>query len=475
MMMPNTIASGWPPVWINQATLSTIDSLPSRDPENSGFGTTQVTVWEEDNGNDWDIYMKYNLADGALGMWVFPPFHPATTGLIEINPAVTVTNTNPFNGFTEIHVVYQRENQGIPGSWDICHTWTNNFGAAWTAPVILDMAVNDDAIDPAIVYTEDPSNPRGMLVQFVWSEFNPAPASLLYEIMYDAYYYDPTLPPPGRGYVGAIPIRGAAIPPPPPIPAGDCFFPEIASIDEIFTPGIYDYYFAVVWQEQTAAGQWNIWYVAGTTTIVPGPPAAIPNMATMGQLNANPAGEDCYDPDIAASQDYAPNEAYYFHVNWVHYIPAGPGGVPPQSWQIDSCYSAGWFPTPAPPFAMAPIAHGPMNSVLDRPTIALKLINILFPIFETWMAWEDSANPVATIPDIWYRVGWCNFGLAPPFGFMMPAARVGYLPGVGGQSIEGNPEFWNRNELTRMFPPLTHLVFDQDLGGGTKEVVYIDP
>jgi hypothetical protein len=413
--------------------------------------------------------MKYNLADGALGMWLFPPFHPATTGLIEINPAVTVTNTNPFNGFTEIHVVYQRENPIVPNTWDICHTWTNNFGAAWTAPVILDLNVNQDAIDPAIVFTEDLSNPVfGMLVQIVWSEYNPAPASLIYEIQYDAFYYDPTFPPPGRGYVGTTLIRGTANGAP-----RDCLVPEIASIDEIFTAGIYDYYFAVVWQEQINLGapglQWNVWYIAGTTTISPPPTIAVPNPATLGQLNPGNRAGDSYDPDIAASQDYAPIEAYYFHVVWVYNIWAA------GTWQIDSCYSAGFLPTPAPPFLATASAQGPVGFPLDRPTIALKLINILFPIFETWMAWEDQSNPVANNPDIWYRVGWCNFGLAPPFGFMMPSARVGYLPGVGGGSVEGNPEFWNRNEITRMFPPLTHLVFDQDLGGGTPEVEYIDP
>ncbi len=91
MLISNASGSGWPVVWLNQATLSNIDCNPSQDPENSGFGTTQVVVWEEWNGNDWDIWMKYSLLDGALGSWVFPVVQPATTAMNEINPAVTIT------------------------------------------------------------------------------------------------------------------------------------------------------------------------------------------------------------------------------------------------------------------------------------------------------------------------------------------------------------------------------------------------
>ena len=473
MLMSNVLGSGWPVVWINQATLSTVDSNTSEDPENSGFGTIQAAVWEEWNGNDWDIYMKYSLLDGALGSWVFPVIHPAITGLNETNPAVTVTNINPQTGFTEIHVVYQRQNTNVINTWDICHTWTNNFGITWTVPVILDNNVLQDAIDPAIVYTEDFSNPvRGMLVQIVWSELNPNPLIATYEIQYNAYYYDPTLPPPGRGYVGAILIQGAATG-----AGGDCLHPEIASIDEIFTPA-YDYYFAIVWEENVflrvpPVWQWNVMYVDGITMITPWPPVWVLGVA--GQLSTNAATHHSYDPDIAVSQDYAvaaPFEQYYFQVDWVHYTPAA-GGIP-QSWQIDTSYCAGFIPMPGAVSFVPQFLVQSSSSVLDRPTIAVKLGNNI-PTFQAWIAWEDSSNGAATNPDIWFRVGWYCFGLNPPWSFMVPPTRVGYVPGAGGGSIEYNPELWNRNDLSRPLPPLTHLVFDQDLGAGTPEVVYIDP
>jgi len=200
MFMSNTLATLGPPVWINQATLSNIDSNPSKDPENSGFGPIQAVVWEEEvaPGNH-DIWMKWSGADGALGSWVFSINHPAITNDNEINPAVTVTNQNPDTLATEIHVVYQLDNGG---NMDVCHVWTNDWGQTWTGPITLDRRQAEDARDPAIVYTEDVSNPGqglGMLVQFVWSEVTPALGA--YDIYYEAFYYDPTVAAPGRFYV----------------------------------------------------------------------------------------------------------------------------------------------------------------------------------------------------------------------------------------------------------------------------------
>jgi hypothetical protein len=303
ILMANALASAGPPIWINQATLSAIDYLPSEDPENSGFGTTQVVVWEEEIAPGiHDIYMKYSLADGALGTWVFPVFHPATTPQDEINPAVTVTNINPINGFTEIHVVYQWMNPALPPQWDVMHTWTNNFGAVWTAPVPLDATQANIAIDPAIVYTEDVSNPQfptSTLVQFTWAELNPGPGGPgTYEIQYGAYYLDSTAVPPVRGYVITTLIRTS--------PGGNCMHPEIASIDDILFAGSVNFYFAIVWDEPDVLPPFNlnVWYADGTTFWNFPPPAlytTAPNPA--GQLNPPNIAGDSYDPDIAATQD----------------------------------------------------------------------------------------------------------------------------------------------------------------------------
>jgi len=478
MLMSNTLATLGPGAWINQATLSPVDYRPDIDPENSGFGPIQAVVWENWNGANWDIWMKYSVLDGALGSWIFPPIQPATSPLLnEINPAVTVTNFDPITGVTEIHIVYQIENPVFPPTYDIHHIYTFNFGIAWTVPWVLDNIPANDAIDPAIVYTDDHApGPRGggfrgMLVQFVWAEFNPI--TMAYEIYYDAFYNDPSLAPIPRGYIGATLVRAS--------PGGSCEVPEIASLDETANALAYDYYFVIVWQEPIAVAPFNIniWYIAGTTTTSPGAPVAVPNAATLGPLTVNVApGENCYDPDIAATQDYQVLpiiQQYYFHVNWVHYMPAGPGGVPPQAWQIDNCMISGGGPAPpAAVFIPLPIARGPVNILLNRPTIASKLIAINPPatIFETWMCWEDSNVP-GSAPDIWFRMGQHTVG-GPIFGWIGAAARVPYIQPIG--STEFNPELWNRNDAARVFPPFTHLVFDMSTGlGGNQEVEYIDP
>jgi hypothetical protein len=462
MLMSNVMASGWPPNWVNQARLSILDSNPSRDPENSGFGPIHVVVWEEWNGNNWDIHMKYNLVDGAPLSWS-PPIAVATDDDVdEINPAVTVTNINP-DGNTEIHVVYQRENLDFPNTYDIIHKFTPDFGRNWPGVQTLDMNEPQNAIDPAIVYTEDVSNPDvrwyGMLVQIVWSEVNPATGR--YDIKYNAYYLDPTVRPPNRGYAFPFPGGSTTIRP---APAGsNCMVPEIASVDERFTGGIFDYYFAIVWQEGVI-GLWTVMYVDGLTIITPGPPVIF--LSGAGAISTGP---NCYDPDIAATQDYQEEETYYFHVDFVTLVVAG-------IMQIDTCYYIGNTPTPgAASFIPTAPAQGPGPApfVLDRPTIASKLIQVGPTIFETWMAWEDSTNPAANNPDIWFSVGTCQAGGA--FGYTWVAARVGYNPPLEEGSIEHNPELWNRNDAVRMFPLLTHLVFDQDVGGGIPEVIYIDP
>ena len=477
ILMSNALASAGPPVWINQATLSIPDSNPGQDPEISGHIMTQVVAWEEWNGNDWDIWVKFSLLDGALGSWIFPATQPGITAANEINPAVAVSQVHPGSG-QEIHVVYQLLNP-VTGINEIWHTW-KLLGIPWVPPVLIsNPALN--AIDPAIVYTEDILSPApgfvGMLMQIVWAE-ETAVGSTLYQIQYDAFYFDPFAGPP-RGYVSALPLLGG-----PPLigvttistaPAGfTCLYPEIASVDEntFARIGPVDFDFSVVWQEDNATGQWNIMYADGTTQTSP-IGTAIVTVNPNGQINPGTSTDNCYHPDIAATQDYlGPNfaETYYFHVNWVrHNTSSG-------NFYIESCYAVGGATTPGfGAFIMVvPAAQGPTPATLDNPTVATKLISLGPTVFETWMAWEDSTNPGATNPDIWYRVGAYTVG-APPFGYTWGPGRVGYLPGVGGGSIEYNPELWNRNDWFRAFPPLTHLVFDQDLGTGIPEVEYIDP
>ncbi len=464
MLMSNVLGSGGPPIWLNQATLSNVDPNPSQDPEISGFGLTQVAVWEEWNENNWDINMRYSLNDGAPGSWVFPVVHPATSPADETNPAVTVT-INPFNGATEIHVVYQ-EWDSMLAQWDVYHTWTNNFGVTWWNPFRLDVFPPSDAIDPAIVYSEDLSNPGfpGMLVQFTWAELNLV--SGFYEIQYDAYYYDPTIPPPGRGYVGPTLIRAS--------PGGHCEKPEIASFDDRVMGGLWNYFFGIVWQEPgvVAPININIWYINGMTIISPPPSITILTPGSLGQINpvfVPPIG-DCYDPDIAATQDYQVPETYYIHVDWVFNVWAVPPA--PATWQIDTCYAVGAVPTLGAAALAAGLtvpARGPGIIVLDRPTIASKVIG-LPANFQTWMCWEDNSMPGSN-PEIYYAVGLYTGGM-PPFAFVAGPARVTYLPLVGSNNF--NPELWNRDDSTRLIPPLTHLVFDQTIAI-TPEIEYIDP
>jgi hypothetical protein len=474
MLMANAFASAGPPVWINQATLSTIDYLPDEDPENSGFGMIQAAVWEHWNGADWDIYMKYSLADGFIGTWVFPILHPATiVNVDERNPAVTVTNVN-INGFTEVHVVYERWNN-VAAQWDVCHTYTVNMGGLWTVPVILN---NNDARDPAIVYTEEVSNPippaawYGMCIQIVWSELNPV--STFYEILYNAWYYD--VP---------VAVWGYAMPLPPfpltvirAIPGGSCEKPEIASVDETMTMGTWEYYFAIVWQEPSGVAPFNteIWYTDGWLNVRPGVVAITIPLPATGKLNTNAPGTgNAYDPDIAATQDYqnpaVALEEFYFHVNWVFQNAVN------LNYQIDTCYAAVVAPMPGfVAFTITLPAQPAIPTILNSPTIASKLIMQWppFTIFETWMCWEDNSVP-ASAPDIWYRVGQWN-NMARIFGYtMFWPALVPYVQPIGGAS-EYNPELWNRNDAARLFPPLTHLVFDMTTGlAGNQEVEYIDP
>ena len=247
MLMPNVIGvTGFPPiVWAGQATLSNnLDYLDDQDPENSGFNTLQVSVWEHWNGGDWDIWMKISFLDGALGTWAFPPVHPAMIpGNNEINPAVAVTRTHPATG-QEIHVVYERTNP-ITFVQEICHTYTNNFGLFWS-PVTVLSTWGVDSTNPACVYSEDLAVPGvliGFLCQVVWEE-NIGGVNT--QIMYDAYVYDPTW-----GARGTLPGGPYVVTPVMPGGYVSQELPEIASVDERSSPLAYDHYFAIVWQQRT--------------------------------------------------------------------------------------------------------------------------------------------------------------------------------------------------------------------------------
>jgi hypothetical protein len=248
---------------------------------------------------------------------------------------------------------------------------------------------------------------------------------------------------------------------------------EVASVDENNNPRLFlwDFDFSVVWEQENMASLiGEIWYHDGTTQTWPFI-ANVLNPAGPGQICPSVSTDDCSEPDIAATQDYQPwwAEIYYFHVDWVR------ENTSTGNFFIESCYAVGRASLPgAAAFVMvAAPAQGPTPWPLDNPTIASKLR--VGPFFETWMAWEDSTNRTATNPDIWFRVGTYTVG-APPFVYTVGPGRVGYLPGAGGGTTEYNPELWNRNEQLRLFPPLTHLVFDTSIGlAGNQEVEYIDP
>jgi hypothetical protein len=478
MLMQSVLAATGPPyVWALQATLSTPDNRASQDPENSGYGVLQVSVWEEQDPItlNWDIFLKYSNNDGNA--WLWPALQPPMTGANEINPAVSVTRNHPVTG-QEIHVVYQRWNT-VSGNWEICHVYTNNLGIAWIGPVVIS-TVGVSATNPACVYTEDQNNPVPgsitTLFQVVWEEALPAPA-VGTQIMYDAFAYDPTWIP-VRGYIPGGPFLIRAP------PAGlTCELPEIASVDERINPIAYDYTFNIVWQEINAAGNWNVWYVAGTTTTSPPPPSVVLTAGSLGILNVVAAGSDHTDPDIAASQNYLPigiPQWYYFHIVWVRQTIVVPGAW---NFAVDSCYWYGVNPTPASAVfiatpAVAAFGPVPLPVPYDDPTIATKLITpppIAPTIFEIWFAWEDTT--VLVTAEIYYRVA--QYWDPPPFfWFTVGAGRVPYTPPPPPMmDIEQNPELWNREDALRVNPPRTHLVFDKNphpVGAGI-EIEYIDP
>ena len=187
----------------------------------------------------------------------------------------------------------------------------------------------------------------------------------------------------------------------------------------------------------------------------------------MGQINAINVNADHKEPDIAATQDYMNPETHFFQIVYVKIVTAVP------TYTIESSYIRGGGPTPwaAAYIATAPV-YAPAN-IVNRPTVASK-VTIIFPtFFDTYFAWEDYSD-VNGNPDIWYRVG--QHALGAGWAFLIPALRVPYVP-IGVGDTEQNPEFWNRNEATRILPPFTHLVFDRDPDpvGGMIEVEYIDP
>ena len=379
--------------------------------------------------------MKYSLLDGAPGSWLFPLFQPATTVQWERNPAVSVTPST--GGSTEIHIVYEREDlvQGVL-TWRIYHVYTNNFGAAWIGPVLMNSVARANAYDPAIVCTEDLATPGGggpgFLNQMVWSE-ETGFATGVFQILYDAHIYDPTLLP-ARPYVGPTIIRTN---PNVGIIYG-CYKPEIASVDERSNAVAYDFPFAIAWEETWPSGagipavRYDIYYVDGTTTTSPGVPATALTAGSIGIIS-NPllAQVDAREPDIAASQDYpAPGavEQYYYHIVWVSKLwPNAGGGAYGNS--VEHSYTCGI--TPWPGFAafiagLVPVTGPSVIQAYDNPTVALKLQNVVGPVFDSWFAWEDTSGPSPM--DIYYRPGRYTVG-GPPFVFRAGPAIVPYAQG----------------------------------------------
>lgn len=484
VLMQNTLASIGPPVWINQATISIIDPQPSEDPEIAGYGSIQAVVWEEQNpSGDWDIHMRYSLTDGAIGSWIMPPLQPAATFEDEINPAVAVTFVTGDTMATEIHVAYQKfvpKSDGSYGFWQVYHTYTTNFGLSWVPPVLVSSAAPPElnAIDPACVFTEDlaPRVPgqKPFAVQIVWAEetgLNTAD----YLIKYQAYRYDPSLAP-SRAYhlfAGGVSIRGN------PFGAGfSCMKPEIASIDDNFWTPQNDFYFAVVWEEEmpTALGpnQWNIYYLDGqliTSGAAGPPPRPAPGFypGTPGIINLGGIQVDALEPDIAATQDYA--WIYYIHIVYQYKTWIGFPSPPASPNSIESSYYSGGLPMPGSLLYIPLTVKGGTTTQLENPTVASKLISQSPVTFESWICWEDWALPTAS--DIFYRMGTYNTGTTT-FTWWVPPGIVGYST-TNQAGPEHNPELWNRNDGSRLFPAFTHLVFDDLIPTGVPEILYIDP
>ena len=464
MLMPNSMGATNPAItWAGQATLSTTgDNVVDQDPENSGYGTLQVAVWEhETSGSNHDIFIKYSTSDGATGTWSFPPNQTATTNMDEINPAVCVTRNHSQPIGQEIHVVFQRYNTQSGGVWEICHTYTNDFGNIWSPVTIISTAYTN-SYNPACVYTEDTmlgpgsgGGAIGFVCQIVWEEFISATRR---RIMYDAFVYDPTWMARGTLPGGPFPISNSSF---------TANLPEIASIDDTFNNSANNYQFSIVWQEQNSSGSnWNIWYTDGMTETAP-TVQVVQGTGSLGQINPNIIDFNHTEPDIAASQDYQLNEIYFFHID---YLRVGSNATPLYIIESHYCNSGFWNPGAAAFIQTSPVKSNII--VKDKPTIASKLRQLNPSTFDTWFAWED-ANMTGSIPNIWYRVSQQSLGAG--FSYLVPAAKVPIQP-LGAADSEYNPELWNRNDASRSFPPLTHLVCDiLNLTTSAHEVEYIDP
>ena len=276
---------------------------------------------------------------------------------------------------------------------------------------------------------------------------------------------------PVRGYVGPTIIRTN------PNPGLSCMKPEIASVDDRSNFAAFDYTFSVVWHEGVPSGvipptQWNVWYNDGTTVTSPAPGTVL-TPGSLGIINVPGNQVDAIEPDIAATQDNQTNETYFFHITYEFKMWTP---LSPQLNSIESHFSCGPSRTPgAASFIITPTVRGPTPIQLENPTIASKLISLGPTVFESWVAWEDYSNVIpANVPDIWFRMGTYTVG-TPNVVWAVPPGIVGYaLANVVG--TEYNPEFWNRNDATRMFPTLTHLVFeDWTPAGAVANIIYIDP
>jgi hypothetical protein len=496
MLMPNSSAGAGTTtstvVWTNQQNLSTSNSFISEDPEIAGYGQVLATVWEEINQNgDFDIFMKYSLNDGLT--WSFPSMQPPSSPNDEINPAVAVTRVIPSTTASEIHIVYQRYNPSGSGYWEVFHVYTTNYGTSWLGPTRISTAPAPptvlNAIDPACVYTEDHA-PRmaGVLtyaVQMVWAE-ETSSGSGDYQIMYQAFRFDP---------MSLVLIKGLHFPTPQLVrtnPSGtgySCMRPEIASVEDSFWTAQHDFYLAIVWEEEifTHIGywpnQWYIWYVDGIFISSGGagpPPRTIGlNLLTPGQISAAipPYQSDALEPDISATQDYQgvlfppPFETYFMHITYEYKTWTGFPSPPARPNSIESSYYFGNSPTPgANPFTPTVSTQSSTTIQLERPTIASKLVSLSPLTFETWLCWEDWSN-VNTAPDIWFNLGVYTMGI---FSWTGASIMVNYAA-INKQGPEHNPELWNKNDISRSFPPLTHLVFDDKNPSSVPEITYIDP
>jgi hypothetical protein len=469
----------------NRARLSTGSSNDNINPEISGYGEGLIVVWQyKNNGGDYDIHHYYHNADGdpSRGMWVrlWGGTQPAATpGVDEINPDAASSRNYNHGGagvYRDIHVVYQKWNSWL-NIWEVYHTWGPNIGGGWRNPVLLSTQ-DTSAKNPACVYTEELNGPFGYTVQVVWEEDG--------DIKYRSFYYD-TRSGLKTGYypaIGTNPIKLNIV-------NSVNHYPKIASIDDRST-NANDYYFHVVWEQSGT----RVIYTDGFLKISPAPFTLI--RSSPKKISPDRRwGFDSHKatrPDISATQDNQTDETFYINVV-VEYWTSTAGS------SIESIYYYGTNPTPGANalFPMPWSIAGPSpTQTFNKPSIGSKLTNKylsttgIMRMFFSTIAWEDNTGSLGTLPDI----GVMGFDLdylagppgPPPGGWGPPIPPVVFHPTLiaygnirsipPSNTVDNNPEVWNRNDHSRNYPPFSHIVWDyldSSPNPNSQQIEYADP